>query len=155
MSQTNEIEKSDSLDMSIEAYLSVGEDHTAYHRAIANLMRWHGAAAEALVHIFLDKTRPKEVREQAAWPLRQIRGRRARRLLTDAALYNPDEWVRVEAVSVLSSYYSDRLTLPMLSILQNRRNSPKLRSEAAHTLGMIHTVFRHRNVYSCPDSSPA
>jgi hypothetical protein len=131
----------------IEAFLATGKGGAGYHAAIATLEPWGGEAAEALAHIFLDETRPQEVREQAAWPLRQIRGRCTRRLLTEAALYNPDEWVRVEAVSILSSYYSDSLIQPMLSLLQNRRNSSQLRSEAAHTLGMIHTPFSGTATY--------
>jgi HEAT repeat protein len=104
------------------------------------------AATLPLLGLFLDGSDAPEVREEACRVLDQFGAMSTvRRPLLRVAEHHPARWARLAAVETLANLYSRKSVPTMLRILENRAEDGRLRSEAAHTIGMAFGVGSARS----------
>lgn len=115
--------------------------------------RWTPLAA--LVHFGKGRAVPPLLRilrdpgVQARWqllrPFSHLRGERVFRTLTKLVRNDPDPEVREQAAHQLAWLFDERVYEPLLDVLQNREEMPRVRAQAAEGLGMLLDCADARN----------
>jgi len=134
------------LEDSHEELLAIALDRTAGEGSRVSALwalsqRRKQGAAGALLALFLDDSDAPAVREEACRVVDQFGATKTvRGPLLRAAEHHPERWARLAAVETLANLYSEKSVPTMLRILENRNEDGRIRSEAAHTIGMAFGV---------------